>query len=67
MGSARRNLSQQIEQALLLLLPSGRATIQACAALLGTPVRTLQRALDSEGTSFSSLLNKARMQVAEQY
>jgi len=67
MGSARRNLSQQVEQALLLLLPSGRATIQACAALLGTPVRTLQRVLDSEGTSFSSLLNKARMQLAEQH
>jgi AraC-like DNA-binding protein len=60
-------LAQQVERTLLLLLPSGRATIQSCAALLGLSVRTLQRDLDLEGTSFSDLLQGVRKQLADQY
>jgi AraC-like DNA-binding protein len=67
MSPEQRSLSQQVEQSMLLLLPSGRATIQSCCALLGVTVRTLQRDLDAEGTSFSRLLHKARMQLANQY
>lgn len=67
MGPERQSLSQQVEHSVLLLLPSGRATIQSCAALLGVTVRTLQRELDAEGTSFSSLLNKARIRLADEY
>jgi AraC-like DNA-binding protein len=48
-------------------MPSGRASIQGCAAALGMTVRTLQRALDAEGTSFSTLLHSARMNLAVQY
>jgi hypothetical protein len=61
MSPERHSLSQQVEQSILLLLPSGRATIQTCGDLLGMTVRTLQRGLDADGTSFSALLNKARM------
>lgn len=60
-------LSQQVEQSMLLLLPSGRANIQACAALLGVTERTLQRDLGHEGTSFTIILNRARMQLASQH
>jgi AraC-like DNA-binding protein len=59
--------SQQVERTILLQLPSGRATIQSCAALLGLSVRTLQRDLDLEGTSFTDLLHRVRMQLADQY
>lgn len=67
MGSERRGLSQQVERAISLLMPSGHATIQGCADLLGVTVRTLQRTLDAEDTSFSDLLHAARMQMANQH
>ena len=61
------NLAQQVEQSIMLLLPSGRATIQAASALLGITVRTLQRSLCAEGTTFSDLLNNARRRLADQH
>ncbi len=67
MSTERQSLAQQVEQSILLLLPSGRATIQTCADLLGLTVRTLQRGLDAEETSFSLLLGKARVQLASRY
>ncbi|MEQ1540724.1 MAG: AraC family transcriptional regulator [Novosphingobium sp.] len=59
--------AQDVGRLITLLLPSGRANIQTCAASLGVTVRTLQRTLDAEGSSFSELLNRVRMQLATQY
>lgn len=59
--------AQDVEQLIKLLLPAGRASVQACAASLGMTVRTLQRLLDAEGETFSTLLNRVRMQLATQY
>jgi AraC-like DNA-binding protein len=67
MSPARRTTTQDVNQLIQLLLPSGRATIHDCAAAMGLTVRTLQRMLDTEQTSFSALLNSARMQLAVQY
>lgn len=67
MSPAERTAAEDVSQLIQLLLPSGRATIQGCAAALGVTVRTLQRMLDAEGTSFSALLNQARMQLATQF
>lgn len=64
---AVRSRSEEVLQLIKLLLPSGRASIQICAASMGLTVRTLQRALDSEGVSFSDLLQRARIQLAAQY
>lgn len=61
------SVAQQVEQSILLLMPTGQAGIQTCSDLLGKTVRTLQRDLDREGVSFTALLNKARMQLATQY
>lgn len=63
----QRTPSQDVEQLIMLLLPSGRATIQTCADSMGMTIRTLQRMLDAESTSFSELLNRARMQLSAQY
>lgn len=63
----RQSLVQQVEQSILLLMPSGHATIQTCCSLLGMSVRTLQRTLDAEGTSFSEMVNRARTQLSGQY
>jgi AraC-like DNA-binding protein len=65
-GTAR-STAEEVEGLIHLLLPSGRATIQACAASLGLTVRTLQRRLAGEGAVFSDLLNAARKQLCVQY
>lgn len=67
MNPVERTRTEEVEQLIKLLLPSGRASVQICAASMGMTVRTLQRALDAEGESFTSLLNRARMQLATQY
>lgn len=67
MSPEQPSLSEQVEQSLMLLLPSGRANLQSCSALLGMPVRSVQRDLEAEGTSFGRILDKARMQLADQY
>lgn len=67
MSPVERTRAEEVEQLIKLLLPSGRASVQICAASMGMTVRTLQRALDAEGESFTSLLNRARMQLATQY
>jgi len=66
-GPEMRSAAQDTEQLIMLLLPSGQATIQNCADSMGLTVRTLQRMLDAEEASFSDLLNRARMQLAVQY
>jgi len=67
MSPAERTIVQDVGQLIKLLLPSGKASIQTCAASLGVTVRTLQRGLEAEGESFSNLLHKSRMQLATQY
>lgn len=67
MNPAARSMVEDVDHLVRLLLPAGRASIQTCASSLGLPVRTLQRMLDAEGESFSSLLGRVRMQLATQY
>ncbi len=67
MSPSRRTTTQNLNQLIQLVLPSGRPAIHDCAAAMGLTVRTLQRMLDAEQTSFSALLNSARMELAVQY
>ncbi|WP_162854629.1 AraC family transcriptional regulator [Sphingobium estronivorans] len=67
MSPEPQSLIQQVEQSMLLLMPSGRATIQTCCSLIGVSVRTLQRTLDAEGTTFSELVDRLRTQLSVQY
>lgn len=67
MAPGERSTAAEVEQLIKLLLPAGRASVQICAASMGMTVRTMQRALDAEGDSFSNLLNRARKQLAMQY
>ena len=66
-GAGVRTVSEEVEQAIRLLLPSGRASISAVAHALGTNVRTLQRRLEEEKTSFSDLLDRVRIQQVGQH
>jgi AraC-like DNA-binding protein len=62
-----RSVAEDTDATIRLLLPSGRATVQACARAMGLTVRTLQRRLDAEGESFTSVLGRARAQLAGEY
>jgi AraC-like DNA-binding protein len=62
-----RSIAEEVEQSIRLLMPAGRATIGGVADALGTNVRTLQRRLDREETSFSELLDRVRVQQVSQH
>lgn len=62
-----RTVAEDVDQLITVLLPSGRASIQTCAASLGMTVRTLQRMLEAEEETFSDLLQRVRMRLANQY
>jgi AraC-like DNA-binding protein len=62
-----RSISEEVEQSIRLLMPAGRATIGGVADALGTNIRTLQRRLDQEQTSFSELLDRVRVQQVGQH
>lgn len=56
-----------VHRIILLLLPSGRCTIEQASSLLGLACRTVQRRLASEGTNFSELVNDLRKETAERH
>ncbi len=59
--------SDRVRAALLELLPSGAASIEAVCKKLGTSARTLQRRLSEEGETFQSILNRTREALARHY
>jgi AraC-like DNA-binding protein len=61
------SVAEEVEQSIRLLMPSGRATIGEVAHSLDMNVRTLQRRLDQEGSSFSELLDRVRAQQVGQH
>jgi AraC-like DNA-binding protein len=67
MADDRRTLTQEVEYAILKLLPSGRVSLKAIPAALGMNLRTLQRGLEADGTSFSEILDRIRAQLANQH
>jgi AraC-like DNA-binding protein len=62
-----RSIVEEVEQAIQLLMPAGRATIGSVADSLGMTVRTLQRRLDDEETQFSDLLDKVRVREVSRH
>lgn len=49
------------------ILPSGRPTLGSVARLMNRGVKTVQRGLKSEGTSFQQVLEQTRMSLAVTY
>jgi AraC-like DNA-binding protein len=56
-----------VENAIVPLLPHGRARADEIARQLGMSLRTLERRLGSEGLTFSGLLSKFRADLAKRY
>jgi len=59
--------AERVHAALLELLPSGAATVEAVCKKLGTSGRTLQRRLQEEGETFQSVLSRTREALARYY
>lgn len=62
-----RSVREEVEEALFLLLPSGRAAMSDVASEIGIGGRTLQRRLAAEGTSWLDVLNSTRDRLARNY
>jgi len=60
-------VTDSAQRAISLLLPYGGARLTSVAANLGLNARMLQRRLTLEGTSFESLLNQTRKDMAERF
>ena len=59
--------SERTTHLILGLLPSGRCTAALVARYLGIDRRTLHRRLESEGTSFSALMDDVRKEAAQRH
>ncbi|MEM7323134.1 MAG: AraC family transcriptional regulator ligand-binding domain-containing protein [Actinomycetota bacterium] len=59
--------SERVRATLLELLPAGETNAGAVGATLGLSVRSLQRRLQDEGTSFKGLVNETRSDLAVHY
>lgn len=62
-----RSTTEQVEAALLELLPSGRPQLRDVARELGMGTRTLQRRLSSEDTTWLAVVNDTRERLACHY
>lgn len=60
-------VSTAVRSLLIKLLPSGRADQETVASRLYRSTSTLQRQLNSEGTSYRDVLESTRRELAEQY
>ena len=58
---------EDVRRTILLLLPSGRCTIEQVAEHLGVVCRTVQRRLAEQGQSFSSMVNEIRKELATRH
>ena len=56
-----------VQRTILLLLPSGRCSIEQVAEHLGVTCRTVQRGLAKQGQSFSSMVNEIRKELAARH
>ncbi len=61
------DLVKQTKKIIVEHLPSGNATVENTASELSVSTRKLQRLLQQEGTTFISLLNETRRDMAKQY
>lgn len=63
----KSTMLEDVRRTTLLLLPSGRCSVEQVADHLGVACRTVQRGLADQGQSFSSMLNEIRMELATRH
>lgn len=62
--SRRTELSDQVSQLVVALLPDGACSVERVAQHLGMDRRTLHRRLAAEGVTYSDLLDRVRREMA---
>lgn len=62
-----RSIVEEVEEAILMLMPAGRASISAVSDSLGFNVRTLQRRLTEEGVTFGDMLDRIRVREVNRH
>ena len=60
------DLTESVRRALRTMVPRGRGSEAAVAALLSMPMRTLRRQLATQGATFRSLSGQVRYEIARQ-
>jgi AraC-like DNA-binding protein len=63
----RTSIVMLVKSTLVELLPSGQVTEEMVANTLNMSLRTLQRKLSEEGTSFASVYQALRQEMAQEY
>ena len=63
----RGSFRTRVENAIVPLLPHAEVTVREIAALLGLSQRSFARRLESEGVTFSALLDELRLDLAQRY
>ena len=66
-GPGERNMIEEVEEAIVLLMPAGRASIAAVADSLGLNVRTLQRRLAAEDARFGDMIDRIRVREVNRH
>jgi len=61
------DVSAQVRELVVMLLPTGTCTIDRIAQHLGVDRRTVHRHLTSEGQTFSGIVEDVRAELAERY
>ena len=61
------NLTNRVKAGIIELMPSGKINDEKIADHLHIGIRTLQRRLQAEGTTFQTLVNETRQDLARQY
>lgn len=60
-------LADDVRAVARAVLAGGKCTLEGTASILGVSVRTLQRKLHAEGTSFGELVDAVRLELATAY
>ena len=63
----RATILEDVRRTILLLMPSGRCSIEQVAEHMGVACRTVQRGLAKEGQSFSAMVNEIRKELAARH
>lgn len=61
------SIDKEVRQLVLILLPTGRCSVENVARHLGVDRRTVHRRLERDGITFSALVNQARLDLSERY
>jgi len=66
-GMDPQSTDKEVRQLVLILLPTGRCSVENVARHLGVDRRTVHRRLERDGITFSALVNQARLDLSERY